>query len=95
METPTSGIQLELLKNRLALRTFICATLARQLQTARLVEKPAITIRWQETLKECQILQLTVELLERKEREKNALQSAGTNGAASRQAASASLSEIQ
>jgi hypothetical protein len=95
MESPKSGIQLDLLKNRLALRTFICATLARQLQTAGLVEKPAIAHSWQETLKECQILQLTVELLERKEREKIALAAAGANDVASRQAAPASLSEIQ
>jgi hypothetical protein len=92
MQSPISGIQLDLLRNRLALRIFVCASLAKQLQTAKLVEKPAIAQRWQEALKECQILQLTVELLERKEREKNSLQSSGTNGSVSRQAAPASRS---
>jgi|HubBroStandDraft_1064217.scaffolds.fasta_scaffold21360_3 hypothetical protein len=95
MDLPTSGIQLSFLKNRLALRTFLCASLAREMQTAKLVEKPAIAKRWQESLKECQILQLTVELLERKEREKNALIAAGANGIASPNATPTSLFEIQ
>jgi hypothetical protein len=95
MESPTSGIQLSFLKNRLALRTFLCATLAREMQTAKLVEKPAIAKRWQEALKECQILQLTVELFERKERERNALEAAGANNIASRHATPASLFEVQ
>ena len=95
MESPTSGIQLSFLKNRLALRTFLCATLAREMQSAKLVEKPAIAQRWQEALRECQILQLTVELLERKERERNALIAAGANGVASPNATSPSLFEIQ
>jgi hypothetical protein len=95
MESPTSGIQLNFLKNRLALRTFLCASLAKEMQSAKLVEKPAIARRWQEALKECQILQLTVELLERKEREKNALDPAGANSNDSRHANQASLFEIQ
>jgi hypothetical protein len=95
MESPTSGIQLGVLKNRLALRTFLCATLAKEMQTAKLVEKPAIALRWQEALKECQILQLTVELLERQERERNSLALAAANSIASRHASQASLPEIQ
>jgi hypothetical protein len=95
MESPTSGIQLGVLRNRLALRTFVCASLAKELQTARLVEKPAIARRWQEALKECQILQLVVELLERKEREKSSHGSAGGGGIAPRYSAPASFSEIQ
>lgn len=95
MESLTSGIQLGVLKNRLALRTFLCATLAREMQTAKLLEKPAIAQRWQDALRECQILQLTVELLERQERERNSLASAGANRIASRHATQASLPELQ
>lgn len=95
MESHTSGIQLSFLKNRLALRTFLCASLAKEMQAAKLVEKPAIARRWQKALKECQILQLTVELLERQEREKNALIAAGGSGIASSNATSPSLFEIQ
>jgi hypothetical protein len=95
MESPTSGIQLGVLKNRLALRTFVCASLARQMQIARLVEKPAIAQRWQKALKECQVLQLVVELLERREREKDSRGSARAGGMAPRYSAPALLPEIQ
>jgi hypothetical protein len=64
--------QLDLLRNRLALRTFVCASLARQLENANYVEKPAITLRWEETLKECHVLQLVVDLLERQKRKQSA-----------------------
>jgi hypothetical protein len=79
MESPTSTIQLELLKNRLALRTFASASLAKQLETANLAEKPAITIRWEDSLKDCYALQFAIELLERKEREIRTPEAAGAN----------------
>jgi hypothetical protein len=41
--------------------------LSRQLQTASYIEKPAITLRWEETLKECHLLQFVVDLLERQQ----------------------------
>jgi hypothetical protein len=58
-----------LLRNRLALRTFICASLERQFEKASYIEKPAITLRREETLKECHLLQFVLDLLERQEKE--------------------------
>jgi hypothetical protein len=95
MEIPTSGLQLNLLKNRLALRTLGCASLARQLKRARLVEKPALLLRWEQALKECQVLQLVVELLERKEREKSSRGSAGARGMAAGLTGQTTLFEVQ
>ncbi|MGB6693455.1 MAG: hypothetical protein WBE56_04685 [Terracidiphilus sp.] len=59
-----------LLRNRLALRTFICTSLARQLDTASYIEKPAIMLRREETLKECHLLQFVLDLVERQQKEK-------------------------
>ena len=69
MESLNRKLDIRNLKSRLALRTFICASLAKQIETARLIEKPAITGRWEQALKDCQIMQLLVDLLERQERE--------------------------
>jgi hypothetical protein len=95
MESLTPGLQLNLLKNRLALRTLGCAALARQLKSARLVEKPALLLRWEGALKECRILQLVVELLERKEKERSHRGSASARGMAPRLTGQASLFEVQ
>jgi hypothetical protein len=73
LETQTLNLpfQIDLLRNRLALRTFVCASLARQLEKANYIEKPAITLRIEDTLKECHVLQLIVDLLERQKSEHN------------------------
>ena len=72
MEQQAHDFQVDLLRNRLALRTFVCASLAKQLEKANFIEKPAITLRLEDTLKECQALQLLVDLLERQEHESRA-----------------------
>jgi hypothetical protein len=67
------------LRNRLALRTFICASLAKRLQEATPLTKPAAILRYEQALNECYGLRLILDLLERQEREKGdtrALQSA-------------------
>lgn len=69
MKSSADTFQVEPLRSRLALRTFICSSLARQLEKASFIEKPAITLRWEETLKDCHVLQLLVDLLERQKRE--------------------------
>jgi hypothetical protein len=69
MDSPAQHPQVEVLRSRLALRTFVCTSLARQLEKANFIEKPAIILRWEETLKECHLLQLAVDLLERRNRE--------------------------
>jgi hypothetical protein len=68
MQFPDIGKRIESLRHRLALRLFTCASLAKRLQTASFIEKPALTLRWEETVKECSVLQLAVDLLERLER---------------------------
>jgi hypothetical protein len=62
-------LQIPALRNRLALRTFICASLAKQIETASFIAKPAITLRYEDTLKECYGLRLVLDLLERQEQE--------------------------
>lgn len=67
MRSPDTGKRIETLRDRLALRTFTCTALTKRLKTATFVEKPALTLRWEETLNECRALQLAVDLLERLE----------------------------
>jgi hypothetical protein len=69
VKPPVHHFQVESLRSRLAARTFICLSLARQLKKANFIQKPAITLRWEETLTECHVLQLVVDLLERQKRE--------------------------
>ncbi len=69
VKPPVHHFQVEPLRSRLAVRTFICISLARQLEKANFIEKPAITLRWEATLTECHVLQLFVDLLERQKRE--------------------------
>lgn len=72
-------LQIPALRKRLALRTFICATLAKQLQDATPLTRPAAILRYEHALNECYVLKLILDLLERKEREESetgALQSA-------------------
>ena len=69
MEPIAYILQDNLLRNRLALRRFICMSLARQLETASYIEKPAITLRREETLKECHLLEFVLDLVERQQKE--------------------------
>jgi hypothetical protein len=73
-----------LLRNRLALRTFICTSLERQLEKASYIEKPAITLRREETLKECHLLQFVLDLMERQEKETRRVGAPALNRAATR-----------
>jgi hypothetical protein len=65
MQFPDAGKRIDALRDRLALRTFTCAALAKRMNTAAFVEKAALTLRWEETLNEVRVLQLAVDLLER------------------------------
>jgi len=58
------------LRDRLALRTFICASLARKLETATFVTWPALALHREQALKDCYGLRLMLDLVEREEREK-------------------------
>jgi hypothetical protein len=80
LKPPAHNFQLEPLRSRLAVRTFVCSSLARQLKTANFIEKPAMTLRWEETLKDCYVLQLLVDLLERQKREGRAGSAATSQG---------------
>ena len=75
-------LQDNLLRNRLALRMFICTSLARQLETASYIEKPAITLRREETLKECHLLQFVLDLVERQQKEMRGAKATGMAQAA-------------
>lgn len=57
------------LRDRLASRTFLYVLLGKRLQTASFVERPAVILRWEDTLKDCHVLQLMVDLIERQEQE--------------------------
>lgn len=69
MESRAQTLQTQTLKSRLALRLFTSTVLARDLQTASFITKPALTLRREETLKECYLLQFVLDLLEREKRE--------------------------
>jgi hypothetical protein len=66
--TPENAQTAEL-RARLALRIFTCSYLARQLETANFIQKPAITLRLEETMKECQMLQILLDVAEKRQRE--------------------------
>jgi hypothetical protein len=70
VEPRAQSLQTQHLKSRLALRLFTCNLLERELETASFITKPALTLRREETLKECYILQFVLDLLEREKREK-------------------------
>ena len=53
------------------MRTFICASLAKQLQEATPLNRPAAILRYEQALNECYGLRLILDLLERQEREKS------------------------
>jgi len=67
------------LRDRLALRTFLCVSLGKRLQTASYVERPAVTLRWEDTLKDCHVLQLMVDLIERQEQESQEAEPVGAD----------------
>jgi len=69
VESRAQTLQTQTLKSRLALRLFTSTVLARDLQTASFITKPALTLRREETLKECYLLQFVLDLLEREKRE--------------------------
>jgi hypothetical protein len=67
MKTLPKNLQSRTLRDRLASRTFLCVSLGKRLQYASFIERPAVTLRWEDTLKDCHILQLMVDLVERQE----------------------------
>lgn len=70
MEDVIRKLRIQNLKAQVVLRQLLCASLAREFETASLTfdERAAIAHRWDEALKECYVLQLMVELMERQER---------------------------
>jgi hypothetical protein len=62
-------LQIPALRNRLALRTFICASLAKELKQATPLVRPAAILRYEQALNEWYGLRLILDLLESKEGE--------------------------
>ena len=73
MESIAYKLKIQTLKAQVALCQLICASLAREFEEESLtfVERSALAHRWDDTLKDGYVLQLTLDLLERQEREKN------------------------
>lgn len=73
LESIAYKLKIQTLKAQVALCQLICASLAREFEEESLtfVERSALAHRWDDTLKDGYVLQLTLDLLERQEREKN------------------------
>jgi hypothetical protein len=74
VEICTEPLQTQHLKSRLALRMFTSTILARELETASFITRPALTLRREETLHECYLLQFVLDLLERQKSEQQPAQ---------------------
>ncbi|MGA2341506.1 MAG: hypothetical protein ABSF75_16560 [Terracidiphilus sp.] len=70
MESIISKRRIETLKAHTVLRQFHCESLAVELEAAALTisRKPGLAYPWDDMLKETQLLQLMLDLLERRER---------------------------
>ena len=70
MELIISKPRIQNLKAQMVLRQFHCASLAKEFETEGLTtnQKAGPAYRWDDMLKESQVLQLMLDLLERRER---------------------------
>lgn len=73
LESVIPKLKIQTLKAQLALRSFVCASLAQEFDTAMLTfeQRAILAHRWDETLKESHVLQIMLDLLERQERMSN------------------------
>jgi len=72
LESMIHKLRVQALQTQLALRKFVCASLAKEFEVESLSvkQRAALAHHWDDTLKESYVLQLMIDLLERQEKEK-------------------------
>ncbi len=72
MESMIHKLRIQALQAQLALRKFVCASLAKEFEAESLSvkQRAALAHHWDDTLNESYVLQLMIDLLERQEKEK-------------------------
>jgi hypothetical protein len=76
MKMYKDALDIDTLRSRLALRRFVCISLAKELETATTIARPALIHRREEALNECRMLELVIDFIERQKQSRREMSAA-------------------